>query len=285
MPQDPQKVALYCQGTFDIPNPTPAQLQQMLAAADDIGKSGFGTVILGQWHVHEDGSIYYNNTPVSQVAEALQQIPVELKKGGNVKNVLITFGPFATDFQAIQDNLATFKSTMGAIATQNQIDGFDWDLEENLETFTNLLVDITQWANSLGKIVTAAPYYDSSFWTTVLKQTNTGGDSGFAWWNLQLYGGAYYPTWVPALQGLVPSPESFLVPGYSVVDQQSPPAQIQQDLATTQASFPALDGGFIWKYEALAPNGYTTQQVGQAIVNGLNGVPTPSPTEATAGSR
>jgi hypothetical protein len=30
----------------------------MVAAAQNINASGFGTVILGQWHGHADGGIY-----------------------------------------------------------------------------------------------------------------------------------------------------------------------------------------------------------------------------------
>jgi hypothetical protein len=65
-------------------------------------------------------------------------------------------------------------------------------------------------------MVTAAPYTDSTFWNEVLKKTNPSGSTGFAWWNLQLYGGASYLDLVRDLKGLVPNPATFLIPGYSV---------------------------------------------------------------------
>jgi len=270
MPVDPSKIALYSQDTFDVPNPTRQQIDTMVAAAQDIANSGFGTVILGQWHVHSDGSIYYNNSLLDSVIQALKVIPTALKQGGSVKKVLITFGPFGADFQSIQRNLTQFKKTMAGVQAMTAIDGFDWDLEENYSQFGALLVDLTQWTNSLGMMVTAAPYEEMSFWTSVLKRTNTGGSTGFSWWNLQLYGGADYPDWVSGLQGLVPNPQSFLVPGYSV-DQGSSPSDVRTNLQQLQSSSPGLDGGFIWKYESIAHAGYTTPQYANAISTGLGG--------------
>jgi hypothetical protein len=268
MPADPQKIALYFQGTFDTSNPTQQQLDAMLAVAQDVANSGFGTAILGQWHVHPDGGIYYNGSLLDTVTQALQLIPAALKSGGSIKKVLITFGPFGSDFQAIQDNLSQFKQTMAGVAAAYNIDGFDWDLEENYEQYTDLLVDLTRWANGLGLMVTAAPYTDNSFWTGVLQQTNTGGSAGFSWWNLQLYGGANYPDWVTYLNGLVPNPEAFLVPGYNIVGTS--PTVIQTQLSELASSSASLDGGFIWRYEDIASNGYKTAQCAEAIAAALD---------------
>jgi hypothetical protein len=271
MSVDPQKVALYLQGTFSTANPTQQQLDVMLAAAQDISGSGFGTAILGQWHVHPDGSIYYNDSLLDTVTQALSIIPPALKaSSGSVQKVLITFGPFGSDFQAIKDNLDQFKQTMGQVATSNGIDGFDWDLEGDYEQFTDLLVDLTQWANGLGLMVTAAPYTDNSFWTNVLEQTNkTGSSAGFSWWNLQLYGGADYSAWVGYLDGLVSSPEAFLVPGYNIGGGM-PPSDLTSQLSGLYTSYPSLDGGFIWRYEDIASSGYTTAQYAAAITSAFN---------------
>jgi hypothetical protein len=277
MPADPQKIALYFQGTFDTPNPTQQQLDAMLAVAQDVAGSGFGTAILGQWHVHPDGGIYYNGSLLNTVTQALKIIPSALKSGGSVEKVLITFGPFGSDFKAIQNNLSQFKQTMAQVAASNNIDGFDWDLEEDYEQYTDLLVDLTKWANGLGLSVTAAPYVDNSFWTNVLKRTNTGGSAGFSWWNLQLYGGASYSDWVTYLNGLVPNPEAFLLAGYNILNTS--PAAIQSQISELASSFPSLAGGFIWRYEDIAAGGYTTAQCAAAIAAGLN-----SKTAGAAGS-
>jgi len=257
------EAVLYCQGTFSIANPTPAQTQQMLDAADDIGNSGFTTVILGQFHVHSDGGIYYNDSALDTVMATLQTIPNRLKQAGNVQKVLVTFGPFWKDYTGIQNNLASFKTTMASLMSSCGIDGLDWDLEENLDDYTSLLVDLTVWACGLGCIVTAAPYYDQSFWNSVLEQTTSAGGS-FAWWNLQLYGGATYAQWADQF------PAAFLYPGYANT-QGATPSSIQADIANLGASYPALTGGFLWRYESIAGSGYTTAQFAQAILAGLPG--------------
>jgi hypothetical protein len=272
MPANPLHIALYSQNTFDVQNPNQQQIDAMVAAAQNINRSGFGTVLLGQWHVHSDGSLYYNNSPLDTVIQALKVIPTALKLGGSVQKVLLSFGPFGDDFKYIQQNLAQFQKTVAGIQAMTDIDGLDWDLEQDYDQFTDLLVTLTQWANTEGMMVTAAPYdaYYESFWTDVLKQTNTGGSSGFSWWNLQLYGGAIYSDWVGYINGLVSNPESFLVPGYSV-NQGATPSSVETDLSQIQQSFPSLDGGFIWQYEDIIKAGYTPAQYASAIATGLGG--------------
>jgi hypothetical protein len=256
------EAALYCQGTFSTANPTSAQQQQMIQAAADIASSGFTTVILGQFHVHSDGGIYYNDSPLDTVMWALQTIPGLLKQGGKVQRVLVTFGPFASDFSGIESNLASFQTTMAGVMAAGGIDGLDWDLEQNLGQFTSLLVQLTVWANDLGRIVTAAPYYDESFWGTVLQQTEAAGGS-FAWWNLQLYGGASYSGWAASF------PAAFLYAGYANT-QGATPGSIQSSLADLKTQYPSLTGGFLWRYESIAGSGYTTAQYAQAIVAGVS---------------
>ncbi|HEX8111180.1 MAG TPA: hypothetical protein VF516_25795 [Kofleriaceae bacterium] len=256
------EAVLYCQGTFSAPNPTPAQMKQMMEAAKDIGNSGFSTVILGQFHVHSNGSIYYNDSPLDTVMWALETVPGLLKQAGKVQRVLVTFGPFASDFAAIQANLASFQATMAKVMAAGRIDGLDWDLEQNLSQFTTLLVQLTVWANSLGKLVTAAPYYDIPFWSTVLQQTQRAGGS-FAWWNLQLYGGASYPQWARSF------PAAFLYAGYANT-QGATPGSIQSSLAALRTQFPSLTGGFLWRYESIAGSGYTTAQYAQGILAGVS---------------
>src|SRR5688500_9076914 len=146
-PLNPQ-IALYCQGTFSTQNPTPEQLAAMLQAAADINTSGFGTVILGQWHVHDDATLYYNDSPLETVADTLKQVVPALQKGG--MKVLLTFGPFPADFTHIADNEASFKQTVADIQTNSGIDGLDWDLEVedgDYSPYHDLLVDLTAWAN------------------------------------------------------------------------------------------------------------------------------------------
>ncbi len=270
MAYNPQQVLLYCQGTFSTGDPTPAQQQSMLASAAEISASGFGTVVLGQWHVHSNGDIFYNNSLLSEVSWTLNNIPLALKAGGTVTKVLITFGPFPGDFENIQNNLATFQSQMQAVLALPGIDGLDWDLEGDYDSYSALLETLTEWANDLNKAVTAPPYQDQPFWNALLQNTNS---PGVQWWNLQCYGGADYDQWNTSLQGIVPNPSSFLVPGFKPSDEASPPTiqspeEIQAQVATLKTSYPLLSGGFIWRYEDIAGQ---AAAYAQAIINGLNG--------------
>ena len=272
MSADPSKIALYLQGTFDTSNPDPEQKTKMKDAARSLGSSGFGTVILGQFHVHDDGTIYYNNTRLDDARWAVSTIPTILKKSGSVENVLLTFGPSGNDFQGIETHLSSFKQTISDLRSAANLDGLDWDLEEDYDRYSNLLVHLTNWAAGSGMKVTAAPYQMASVWTEVLAKTNgDGGTSdGFAWWNLQLYGGAVYERWVNDIHGLVPNPESFLVPGYNVVGSGSP-SFVQNRVHDLRQSHSSLDGGFIWKYEGIQSRGQKTAAYAHAIRDGLSG--------------
>ncbi|MGI4823620.1 MAG: hypothetical protein ACRYFV_20605 [Janthinobacterium lividum] len=95
----------------------------------------------------------------------------------------------------------------------------------------------------MGKTVTAAPYTETQWWQSLLKQT-----SNFSWWNLQLYGGADYGDWVQDLQGLTSNPQSFLTCGYKTADGWSP-AEVTTALQETQKQYAGLSGAFIWRYE------------------------------------
>jgi hypothetical protein len=220
MPADAQKVALYCQGTFSVPNPNAQQAGVIVNGAADIAASGFGTVLLGQWHVHANGDIYYNDAPLNSVINPLKVIPTALKLGSAVQKVLLTFGPFTSDFDGIKNNLDQFKQTMAGVVAMTDIDGFDWDLEAyslaEYAPYHDLLVDLTRWATGMGLTVTAAPFNYQPFWNGVLQETNGGGATGFSWWNLQLYGGADYGEWVTGLGTMVSNPQSFLTAGYNI---------------------------------------------------------------------
>jgi hypothetical protein len=204
--------------------------------------------------------------------ENLNTIPAALKQGGSsVQKVLISFGPFLTDFDAIQANYASFTATMAQLYESTAIDGFDWDIEaytlQEYAPYESLIVNLTQWAAGLGGTVTAAPFNVQQFWQTVIAQTNTPSQSGFAWWNLQTYGGANYTDWVGYLEGLVADPASFLVPGFSA--QYTLPGTVQQQLAAYASSDPTLSGGFIWQYEWILKSGSSVADYASAIANGV----------------
>ena len=256
------KIVLYLQSTFDVPNPNSQQKAAMKATAQEIIDSGFNTVILGQWHVHPDGRIYYNESLLDTVSQNLQTIVPALKNGG--LRVLLTFGPFGDDFGGIQKNEQSFKEAVADLQKNAGIEGLDWDIEEDYNSYTDLLVELTQWASDSALMVTAAPYQQHDFWLNVLKQSQTS----FSWWNLQLYGGADYDEWVGYLNGKVTSPEVFLVPGFNAGMGDSP-IDVQNQLKELKSSNPSLAGGFIWKYEDMGKPGVTAAEYAKAISTGL----------------
>jgi hypothetical protein len=265
---------LYCQGTFDIPNPDSTQTQAMKAAAIDIASAGFSCVILGQWHVQPDGSIYYNNTEVADVAATLAWLPGAFKEAG-VQQVLVSFGPFGSDFANIINpaNLENFKTTIAALLTSCSIDGIDWDLEQDLTPANaSALAGLVDWGTSQSFLVTADPYYaQSEFWNAAQQQSQ----QGFAWWNVQMYSSQTnideYAQWVEGVTRIVSDPQSFILPGYSVAAANGDPGSITRMLQADLSNAPRLDGAMLWKYEFIVAEGKgTLQDYVQAIQAGVS---------------
>lgn len=268
---DLAKIAIYVENTFDIANPTQQQLQAMKDAAADLGNAGFGTVILAFLHVHSDGTFYYNGTPMSETLSFLPEMVAAIKAPGIVSRVLFSIGPQEGDYKDIQTNYQAFQRSLSTLAQQIRLDGVDFDMEVNLTTYKQLLVELVRWATNSGMVVTAAPYYDEDFWFDVLRRTSSPSSktTRFLWWNLQIYGGADYSTWEKDLSktGILAEPGIFLVPGYNVLG--GTPNDLQNTLQQLVASYPLLNGSFVWNYELIKQNGYTASQYASAIRTGL----------------
>lgn len=272
MSADKQKIALYSQGAFGVANPSTAEQATLRTAASQLAQSGFGTFLFGQWHAHagatnEDFQIFWNDTAYTKEAFdwSFSTIPGLLKAGGGVQYVLLTFGPFPTDYDAIRNNVDAFKALLLQIFTDYAIDGIDFDPEphngvspytpENLQ----LLADLTEWVVAQGKIVTAAPYMQLDWWQQLLQKTTR-----FSWWNLQLYGGADYASWVAGLAGYVSDPQSFLTCGYNAGGTSA--SDVTSALQDLEPQYAGLNGAFIWNYEAIEHN---PASYAQAIEQGL----------------
>jgi hypothetical protein len=238
------------------------------AQAVDIATAGFDTIIVGLLHVHEDGSIYCNDFPVNSgtfadICEGINAL--KTSPGSTVQTILFSFGggnwaghPASvsdSDYPAMKANWPGFKAALTDLLQTSGADGVDWDYEPVTVPFdTAFIIQITNEMAALPCLVTAAPYTDQPNWLTVIEGTTSGsGGNNFAWWNLQLYGGADYSDWVTALQGAptglgTGSVEAFLVPGYSPYDCSSSPAGEIQSLRN---SYSSLNGAFIWNYSTI----------------------------------
>jgi hypothetical protein len=266
---DPSKIVMYVENTFDKGTPSADQLESMQQAAADLGASGFGTIILAFLHLAQDGTFYYNDTPLAETASFLPAMVAAIKASGTVQRVLMSIGPFGSDYAHIQSGLPQFKETLATLTAGAGIDGIDFDLEQDYERYTELLVDLALWAVSRGLTVTAAPFENPGFWANVLRQASSGRSNPFSWWNLQIYGGAEYGSWMSHLSGLVDNPQSFLVPGYIV--ETTPPSILSGTLHGLQLSYPSLSGSYVWQYELSNSAGYMAAQYAAAISRGLGG--------------
>ena len=242
----------------------------------DVADCGFPTVIVGLWHVHDDGSIYYNDFPYDSNTSAAFNEAISALKSSYVETVLISFGgggPSDSDYAAMQAHWTTFKPQLIELLKNINADGVDWDYEP-AETFNTGF--ITQITNELGAdyLVTAAPYDDSSAsnWTTVLQGTASPGNNyannKFSWWNLQLYGpNTDYSNWVTALNGVAGFPgnqiEAFLAPGFSISGNDDSDAMLA--LASLYNTYPSLGGCFVWNYGSMGPT--NASQVVDDIMN------------------
>ena len=293
MSYDQQKVSLICQGTFDTlqtgSSPDEPTKATMLQAATDIGEAGFGTVILGQWHVHADGTVYYNDhqyypTGTTAPLGALDfdwiftTIPAKLREAGNVQNVVLEFGGWdCNDFNHIWQNMAAFKQTMQDFFTKYPgVNGFDFDPEGGDESIyysgdvTSALTALTQWATAQEKVVTAVPYTNTPFWGSLLEGLNTAGEGQFSWWNIQGTADVNgYDSWVNLATPYITSPQPFITCGFNLDTTQSTPAEMTSALQGVQKSYQGLAGAFIWKYEDIKKSSYSVKEYGQAVLAGL----------------
>ena len=220
---DPNKVAVYCDSylTHDV--------------AAELAGGAYGTVVL-PYHDAND--------------EMLRQNIQRLKSEGIVNNVLFSIGG---DYKAIIVNKPAFKSALAEAIGYYGIDGVDLDPEPAGAKIFDVVVELTAFVASMGKMVTAAPSEHPQFWIEVLKATGPQ----MAWWNLQLYDGADYGAWVCAIveSGAMPTEvaQNFVVPGYNVA--WSTPDAVAYELQGLKQLAAWLDGAFLRRYEDVRPRG------------------------------
>lgn len=234
--------------------------------ASDVAVAGFDTVVVGMFHVHEGGTIYYNdflvcNETWADISESIQAL--RPSPGSTVKTVLLSVGGGVwqggsvsdDDYKNMKAAWPVFKRQLLLLLEATGADGVDWDYEPVNTTFDpEFIIRITREMAPLVSLVTAAPYRseDRSNWMTVVEGTKKDGSSGnlFAWWNLQYFGTLDYPGWLDALQhaksGLSPAEaEAFLLPGYAPDDCSFSPVG---DIRRLHEKYKSLGGAWIWFY-------------------------------------
>jgi len=220
---DPNKVTVYCDSYLTS------------TAATDLANGPYGTVVLPLAEAND---------------EMLRQNIQRLKSEGLVRNVLFAL---RGDYRAVIVNKPAYKAELAKSLAYYGADGVDLDPEEAGPKYFDLIVELTAFVASLGKMVIASPSSHPQFWAEVLKTTGTQ----MSWWNLQLYHGCDYGAWVCAIveSGAMPSEvaQSFVVPGYHVA--WSTPDAVAYEIEGLRLLAGYLEGVFLRRYEDLQSRG------------------------------
>jgi hypothetical protein len=283
-----QIIAVYGNGLFGQNDPTTnnAQLAQIKA-------SQFNSVILWSVHVHDNGDLYYNDTPLvtggtlNPALTYMQSYVAALKQRGQVWWSVGSWG--ANDFGNIGKLLKTpqgretLTSNFGALLKAMPADGIDFDMEESYDA--EMQTTIVQFTLLLGRSLktsaTYCPYMDEPFWLNCLADVFAqNGSQVVQRFNLQCYAGGggnttagWYKTLASFSRPLgIASPSTFISPSNWVQPdgggQVIPPAAICAFFAQTQMRENA-GGGFLWNTSEIFGSGNTAAAYAQAVVNGL----------------
>jgi hypothetical protein len=264
---------VYTVGTFSVQNPTPAQQQEQANAARDLATSGMGVVLLASFHVHADGSIWWNGTEIAAGGQAsaglnpnLAGLLRQISAGGatllasfggggdfdghavgyldftNIKNLDATYSNQADN--PFYQNLAVLFSSYDAIA------GLDNDLEVygDYSPFLGTVNTLNAWLKANGRISTIAPFDDPDFWVSVVQQSGGPGNNAYvSWVNLQNAGATLSP-FIPPLQAVWSDVPPHLLAGLQI-DTGTMPGDVQGTFCQVGQQASGLRGGWLWTYE------------------------------------
>jgi hypothetical protein len=288
------QIGVFAVETFGAKNPSAAQQQAMMAHAQAIAASDFNLVMLASMHVHDDGSLWFNETkmisshpptPAGELSPNLAScIETMKRKPSGSGKVLASFGGGGVqdynavgywDFLNIQKLIAQypnpadnpfFQNLQFMFATYPGIDGFDIDLESytGYDQFTPTLVTLIAWLSRNRHLATLCPYDAPSFWCDVVKQTqSSGGTPAVAWVNLQNASGG-----LSAFAGPLKNVDVGLgrIVGGLQTDGMSP-AQVRSYFDVMKVEYPDIGGGWLWNLEDFGTR--NTAAYASAVARGL----------------
>lgn len=229
--------------------------------AADVAVSGFSTVLIGLFHLDNDGTIHYNGFPFESNAAAFNEAFAALKNtpGSTVETVIVSFA--VTNSTNMKSKWETFKPQLLELMQNAGAQGVDWDYKPDADFDAPFIAQMTNDVADEGYLVTAAPFSDSSVsdWVTVIEATvnKSGTGNNFACWALQIEGPgsvAPYVSWLYSLQkattGMTPDQlETFFSPAFQPGDCSNFPTQ---QIEALRQKAPYLNGAFIYRYQAIA---------------------------------
>lgn len=226
----------------------------------------FAVVPLAFLHCNTDGSLNYNNDPLTTTNNPGMLSGVQVLNDNFTVSLYSIGGTGGSDFVNIGNNYDTFYSNLTSVLDAYGVWGVDLDFENEpttqiQDTIQQLVTDLT----TDGYLVTAVPPNDGaeSFWQTIV--TNTIGSdetSPILFMNLQLYGGCTFDLWNTDFTGVVTDPAAFLGTGY--LSGQLTPADITSALQTLINNNPTNAEAFIWRSPHVMGNA-TMSDYAQAI--------------------
>jgi hypothetical protein len=283
----PSVVGVYATGLFGTNDQktNDEQLAQLQASA-------FNSFIFWSVHVHANGDLIYNNTPLvtggtfnADLAH-MQPYVAKLREQGQIWWSVGSWG--ATDFKNIGTLLQSASGTQAltdnfrALFTALPGSGVDFDMEESYgPDMQNTIVTFTQLLFTLGLQSTYCPYANEPFWLNCLAGVYAAAKAQLVQrFNLQCYAGGDGNTtsqWYTALQGFtqplgISDPSVFIVPGNWVrSDDGSTKFSPTQTCAffSNKSMREDAGGGFLWKTSEIFTSGSTAQQYAQAVSNGI----------------
>ena len=269
-----QKIGVYTLHTFDLANPSPAEQAAMLKQAVALSLSGFGLVMLASMHVHDDGSIYFNDTPMissnpsAPSGQLSPNLPQCLGNIASTSTVLASFGGGGLfkgkavsywDFSAIKTLIAQypdpatnpfFQNLLCMFKTYPQIRGIDIDLEcydpgTDYQLFTSTLLTIINWLGSKKYICTLCPFNYPGFWVGLIGKA--GGAGQFAWINLQNASDTA-SEFVQPLRGAGVGIDRIV--GGLQVGGQGEQQYVTESFKGLVQQYPGIGGGWLWNLDS-----------------------------------
>lgn len=287
------KIGVYTLDTFDIANPSPSQQAAMLGEAVALAASDFNVVMLASMHVHDDGSMYFNDTPMinssppTPSGQLSPNLPLCFDTIMSKGTILASFGGGGTfkdgksvsywDFTAIKNLIAQypdpatnpfFQNLSCMFETYPQIRGIDIDLEcyppgTDYALFTSTLLTIIEWLGGKGYACTLCPYNYPGYWVSLIGKA--GGAGQFSWINLQNASGTA-SEFVGPLKGAGVAVGQ-IVGGLQVGKNEQ--QLVTENFASLAQQYPGIGGGWLWNLESFGTA--NTASYAAALAKGLAG--------------
>jgi hypothetical protein len=273
--------------------------------------SGFTTLVLASFHIHPDGSIFWNGNAMvdpsghlQPTAFTLQSIVSDLFRNGGFTNCLLSIGGggeitnhqhnIYPDHSVSDEDFMAFyaaafarpygegTTNVGSLILHNfgvLVDavgatGIDVDAEPMFFSYPDLgsaVALLSEWANSRSLKLTWTPYTAQPFWQSLFSSTQ----QPLSWANIQPPAWGWYndPSALASWAQSFQLPVASIVAGFANDEQPISPRDIQSYLAACIKQNVKIAGAYLWTYDDLySPPTWSPADIASAMTRGLNGI-------------